>query len=128
MGEYITLSDINDEILPCAESDVLAANSFIERAAFSLGVEPASIATPAPFIVKRLGICFACYNRALLLVGTDATVIFDGARGQTGEDIYAQKRKIYLDETQRIQDSLTAGDFTGARDGGSGRVVNLCRA
>jgi hypothetical protein len=127
MREYITLADIRDEILDCAEADVAAACAFIEQAAGRLEVRPDDIADPAPLVIKRLGECFACYNRALLKVGTDSTSIFDGARGAEGKDIYVQKVKLYRAEIDRLTASLTAADFTGER-GKGGRVISLGRA
>jgi hypothetical protein len=125
--EYITLADIRDEIIDCAEADIAAACAFIEQAAGRLGVPPAEITSPLSFAVQRLGECFACYNRALLKVGTDSTVVFDGARGTEGKDIYAQKLKLYRTEIDRLTASLTAADFTGKR-GKGGRVISLGRA
>jgi hypothetical protein len=124
---YITPEDIEDQILACAESDAEAANAYIEWAASVRSVTPERIPLPAPFAVKRLGVCFACYNRALLAAGTDPTAVFQGERGQEGRDIYEQKRKMYREELERLLGALTAEDFTGERRGG-GASVSLWRA
>lgn len=121
MGSYITAADIRDDVLSCTEDDIAKANAYIEWSAARLGVSAAKIASPAPFAALRLGECYACYIRALAKVGTDATVTVDGERGQEGDDIYAQKLKLYRAELDRLEASLTAADFTG--EGGSGAKV-----
>jgi hypothetical protein len=124
---YITTDDIEDQILACTEGDAAAANAYIEWAASLRGVRPERIPTPAPFAVKRLGVCFACYNRALLSAGADPTAVFQGERGQEGKDVYEQKRKMYREEMERLLGALTAEDFKGERRGG-GASVSLRRA
>ena len=123
MVEYITSNDIQDNLLNVTEQDIAEANLFIEDIAGRMGVKPENIRMPLPYLVKRLAICFACYNRCLACVGTDATTTFDGG---DRKDIYAQKLELYKKEIEEIQAKLTKSDFTGAIVGGS--VINLWRA
>lgn len=118
--EYVKLEDIKDEILECTEDDIAAANKYVDQIARTLGVDEDKVADPVPFIVNRLGICFACYNRALMNVGTDPTTTLDGSEGK---DINDQKRKLYLQELECIKEKLTAEDFTGEKRGGNSTVI-----
>ena len=124
MNEYIFLDDIKDEVLRCTQSDVDEGNNYIARMAFRLGVSTADIVVPTPIVIKRIGVVYACYNRALNTVGTDPTTAIDGSRS---EDIYNIKRKTYLDELRRLENEITVEDFTGRRKAGGG-AINLLRA
>ena len=121
---YIVLEDIKDEVLNCTQDDVDEGNGHIVRTALKCGVVATEIAEPISPIVKRLGVMYACYNRALNTVGTDPTVTVDGSRS---EDIYNIKRKTYLDELRRIENDITDVDFTGKQKTGGG-AINLLRA
>lgn len=109
--DYITILDIRDEILRCTDDDIEAGNDEIARQARRLGT---TASYPASAIVKRLGVCAACYNRCLLQAGTDPTTTFNGANGLENSDIYGQKLKLYKAEMTRIIENLTAEDFGGA--------------
>lgn len=122
--EFITLNDIRDSVLQCDENDVAAANEYLYNTALKMGVEEADIVLPASFIVKRLGIAFACYNRCLLSVGSDGTVIFEGSRS---EDVFNQKLALYKEEIKAITDELRVYDFTGTALKGSA-CIGLWRA
>lgn len=124
MNEYIFLDDIKDEVLRCTQSDVDEGNNYIARMAFRLGVSAAEIVVPTPIVIKRIGVVYTCYNRALNMVGTDPTITIDGSRS---EDIYNIKRKTYLDELRRLENDITVDDFTGRRKAGGG-AINLFRA
>ena len=110
MAEYITSNDIHDKLLSVTEYDIAEANIFIEDTAARMGVMPASIRMPLPFMLKRLAVCFACYNSCLAHIGTDATTTFDGG---DRKDIYAQKLEFYKNELNEIQNKLTKADFIG---------------
>ncbi|MBR6635949.1 MAG: hypothetical protein IKK97_00710 [Phascolarctobacterium sp.] len=122
--EFITLADIQDKILQCDEHDVAEANAFLLSTALSLGVKEDEIKLPANFMVKRLGVVFACYNRCLLSVGSDATVVFEGSRN---DDVFAQKLEFYKNEVKAITDELRTYDFTGIASKGS-TTIGLWRA
>lgn len=124
--DYITLLDIQDEILACTDEDVAAGNEYIEHAAARVGVKPGQIELPVRFNVKRLGVCFACYNRCLLSVGTDPTAVFESGKYAESTDIYAQKLKFYKAELERLADTVLAADFTG-EGGKAGAVISLGR-
>lgn len=122
--EFITLADIQDKILQCDEHDVAEANAFLLSTALTLGVKEDEIKLPANFMVKRLGVVFACYNRCLLSVGSDATVVFEGSRN---DDVFAQKLEFYKNEVKAITDELRTYDFTGIASKGS-TTIGLWRA
>lgn len=122
--EYISLNDIQDAILQVTDSDILEANRFIEESAARLGVAAENICMPVTFTVRRLGIVFACYNRCLLSVGSDGSVIFDG---KENSDIFAQKLQFYRAELKTISGGLVASDFTGTQNSG-GASIKLWRA
>lgn len=115
MAIYITLNDIQDNLLSVNEHDIEEANLFIEDIAGRMGVLPDKIRLPLPFMVKRLAVSFACYNHCLASVGTDSTTTFDGG---DRKDIYAQKLDFYKNEIDEIQAKLTKADFTGGATGG----------
>ena len=105
---YITLDDIFDEMLTCTDEDIDVGNDMIVREARRLNAE---IEEPITAIVKRLGVCAACYNRCLMQAGTDPTTVFNGANGVENSDVYVQKLKMYRTEMERIVSTLTAEDF-----------------
>lgn len=121
---YITLDDIFDEMLTCTNEDIDVGNDMIVREARRLNAE---IEEPITAIVKRLGVCAACYNRCLMQVGTDPTTVFNGANGVENSDVYAQKLKMYRTEMERIVSTLTAEDF-GTAGGRARYSIPLHRA
>lgn len=120
---FVTEADIHDEVLRVDDNDIDAANNYVAQIAFSLNIDLSQIPNPPSFIIKRLGVCYACYNRALMEVGRDPVTNLDGST----TDINAQKRKLYMEELTSIKSSLTAEDFLG-EPGGGARVVKLNRA
>lgn len=114
--EFITLGNITDSILLVTQEDVDEANAYLESIAARYGV--ATIQQPISHSVKRLGIAYACYMRAMASVGTDATVTFDGSRGN---DVFAQKAELYGKEVKALAATINANDFTGT--GGSSRAT-----
>ena len=122
--EFITIDDIQDSILQYTDADVAAANEFVLNTALKLGAKQEEIKLPANFSVKRLGVVFACYNRCLLSVGSDATVVFEGSRN---DDVFAQKLNFYKAEVEKISNELRVYDFTADYKTGS-TTINLWRA
>lgn len=116
---YIDITDIKDTVLECTYDDVEMGNETIEHVAAKLGVT--EIATPVSYIVRRLGVAAACYNRCLMQVGTDPTTVFNGAGGVENSDIFAQKLKLYKAEIERLTALITAFDFGIV--GGHGRAT-----
>lgn len=116
---YIDIVDIKDTVLQCTYEDVEFGNETIEHVAAKLGVT--EIPSPVSYIVKRLGVAAACYNRCLMQVGTDPTTVFNGAGGVENSDIYAQKLKLYKTEIERLTALITAADFGIV--GGHGRAT-----
>lgn len=117
--DYIDITDIQDAVLECTYDDVSMGNDTIEHIAGKLGVT--TISTPVSYIVKRLGVVSACYNRCLLQAGTDPTTVFNGAGGVENSDIFAQKLKLYKAEMERLMSTITAADF--GVTGGHGRAT-----
>ena len=116
--EYITLSDIRDSLITCEQSDVDESNAYVNGLAVRLGVNDVDVPQPAPVIIKRLCVVYACYLRCLQLVGTDNLTTFETAG--VNKDIYAQKLEFFRLEVNRITNTLCATDFTGkAAVGGS---------
>lgn len=111
---YISINDIQDNLLAVSEQDITEANLFIEDLAGRMGVKNEEIRKPLTFMVRRLAVYYACYNRCLACVGTDATTTFDGG---DRKDIYAQKLEFYKNGIDEIQAKLTASDFTGNKVG-----------
>ena len=122
--EFIALADVRDSVLQCDELDIAEANTFVLNTAIKLGVKQEDIKLPASYLVKRLGIVFACYNRCLLSVGSDATVVFEGSRN---DDVFAQKLNFYKAEVEKISNELRVYDFTADYKTGS-TTINLWRA
>lgn len=116
--DYIDFGDIQDAVLDCKYEDIVYGNEIINSLASRLQVT--DIPEPVPYIVKRLGVVAACYNRCLLQTGTDPTTVFNGAGGVENSDIYAQKLKLYKAEMERLMASITAADF--GVTGGQGRA------
>lgn len=114
--EFITLGNITDSILLVTQEDVDEANAYLESIAARYGVT--TIQQPISHSVKRLGIAYACYMRAVASVGTDASVTFDGSRH---DDIFAQKAELYSKEIKLLSATINANDFNGA--GGSSRAT-----
>lgn len=122
--EFIALADVRDSVLQCDELDIAEANTFVLNTAIKLGAKQEDIKLPASYLVKRLGIVFACYNRCLLSVGSDATVVFEGSRN---DDVFAQKLNFYKAEVEKISNELRVYDFTADYKTGSA-TINLWRA
>lgn len=120
---FISLNDIQDRLLKCDEQDIVQANQFIKDTAIRMGVNEGDIQIPLTFTLKRLAVCFACYNRCLACVGMDPTVNFDGGNQQ---DVYEKKLALYKTEIDRIVEKLTEADFTGKKN--TGTTINLWRA
>ena len=119
--EFITLDNITDSILLVTQEDVDEANAYLESIAARYGVT--TIQQPISHSVKRLGIAYACYMRAVASVGTDASVTFDGSRH---DDVFAQKAELYGKEVKMLAGMINANDFTGV--GGTSRVtISLMR-
>lgn len=114
--EFITLDDITDRILMVEQGDVDNANDYLTSIATRCGA--VTVQQPISHRVKRLGVVYACYVRAMASVGTDATVTFDGSRGN---DVFAQKAELYGKEVKALAATINANDFTGA--GGSSRAT-----
>ena len=126
--EIITLDNIADRVLLVTQDDVDEANAYLESIAARYGVT--QMQQPISHNVKRLGVAYACYMRAVASVGTDASVTFDGSRH---DDVFAQKAELYGKEVKMLAALINANDFTGA--GGTSRAtINLtlsrkqCRA
>ena len=118
----ITLNDITDKILPVDFDDIEEANSYLARLAQSFDV---TIVLPVSATVKQLGIAYACYSRSLKLIGADATATLNGSRS---EDIYAIKRKTYLEEMKRLEAVVKAGDFDSNYKKKGAGIVTLQRS
>ena len=127
--EFITLEDIDDNILTCKDSDVDYANDFLLSLATSYGLEEGDILTPCRMRVKRLGIAIACRECAAAMIGSDTTVMVNGQRG---DDVYMQKYKVYAELVKEFESSLSFADFAadGTESAGKGGVgmVRLYRA
>lgn len=114
--EFVTFGDITDKILRVEQEDVDCANDYLTSMATRCGV--VTVQQPISYRVKRLGVVYACYVRAMASVGTDATVTFDGSRGN---DVFAQKAELYGKEVKALAATINANDFTGT--GGTRRAV-----
>ena len=117
----ITLDNIADRVLLVTQEDVDEANAYLESIAARYGV--AQMQEPISHNVKRLGVAYACYMRAVASVGTDASVTFDGSRH---DDVFAQKAELYGKEVKMLAGMINANDFTGV--GGTSRAtISLMR-
>ena len=122
--KFIELSDINDDILACNETDVDAANAYVLGLAANHMVSQSKLTMPPKYVVKRIAICYACYIRAISLIGSDATAVFSG--NSEGRDINAQKAKFYKQELDGLVNNLKTADFTEEVSGGV--RINVFRA
>lgn len=119
--EFITLDNITDSILLVTQEDVDETNAYLESIAARYGVT--TVQQPISHNVKRLGVAYACYMRAVASVGTDASVTFDGSRH---DDVFAQKAELYGKEVKMLAGMINANDFTDA--GGTSRAtISLMR-
>lgn len=125
MMEFVTLADIHDDILEVDEADVDEANRFVLDTAVRLGVAEESLLSPPRFIVRRLAVAFACYNRCLRAIGSDGSVIFNG---QENADIFAQKLAFYRSEVRSIEPRLTVSDFIAEKREQGRTTIELWRA
>lgn len=119
--EIITLGNITDGVLIVTQEDVDEANAYLRSVAVCCGVT--QIRQPISHNVKRLGIAYACYMRAVASVGTDASVTFDGNRHN---DVFAQKAELYGKEVKMLAATINANDFTGM-SGTSRSAIKLAR-
>lgn len=120
--EFVSATDINDRILQIEQSDIDEANAYLQSIADRYGV--VAVQGSISHTVRRLGVVYACYVRAVASVGTDASVTFDGSRH---EDVFAQKAEWYKKELNELSAAVTASDFTGV-EGKSNAVINLWRS
>ena len=107
--EFITLEDVTDEIVECTESDVTDANDYLLNVAKRFGVSEARIKIPPVYSVKRLGVVYALYICCVRNIGKDNLTSLDTE--STRDDIYAQKAKLFKEEIEALQKSISAADF-----------------
>nr|DAH62233.1 MAG TPA: hypothetical protein [Caudoviricetes sp.] len=128
--EFITVEDCtSDNILMVEESDVAYANTCLEATAKGMGLAEEEIAIPASALVKHYGTVLAYRERALSMIGSDATVMADGSRS---EDIYYQKYKLYDALAKELEGKLDYSSFALDGTDGSGKggvgIIRLSRA
>ena len=107
--DFITLEDLNDEIVTCVQTDVDEANMFLLNVAKRSGVNEAKIVIPPVYTVKRLGVVYALYIACVRNIGKDNLTSLDTE--STRQDIYAQKAKFYKEELDSLLNSVSAADF-----------------
>ena len=126
--DFITLNDVNDEIVDCTQADVDEANSYLMVVSKRLNVKEERIVTPAAYTVKRLGVIYALYIACVRSIGKDNITSLDteSLRG----DIYAQKARYFTEEMKAIEKTISASDFTGdyKNSGIGGRCIPVWRA
>lgn len=115
---FITLDDVNDEIVECQQADVDKANRYLLNIARKLGVNEARIKTPPVYNVEQLGIFYALYICCIRSIGKDNLPALDTE--STRQDIYAQKAKFFKAEIERIEKTICADDFEVKKNGGFG--------
>lgn len=105
MTEYITASDISDSLLKdrVTSAEIAEANEYVDRIAASYSVSKITI-TP---LAKKLACAVACRDCCLNLMGTDPTVLM----GDSTEDVYERKYKIYAALVQELQGKILKADF-----------------
>ena len=122
--DFITLEDVNDEIVECTQDDIAEANSYLLIVSQRLNVKEDRIVTPAAYTVKRLGVVYALYIACVRSVGKDNLTSLDTE--STRNDIYAEKARFYREEWKLLEKSITAADFTGGNNGsGLGGVCSI---
>lgn len=119
--EFISIYDINDNILTCRESDIDYANDYLRRLAISFGLSEEELQTPARASIKQLGKAVACRECAAAMIGSDTTVMVDGNRT---EDVYYRKYQMYVQLAKDLETRITYADFavTGTDASGKGGV------
>lgn len=127
--EFITLADIDDNILHCRASDIDYANSCLLTKALAYGLRGDEIRMPCSARVRQLGTAIACRMCAASMVGSDSTVMMNGQRS---DDVYLQKYRIYDELVKSLSSSLDFSDFAAenvesAGKGGVG-MIRLYRA
>lgn len=122
---FIELVDIKDDTLFCTEDDVDAANEYILGLATKHKVQESKLLQPPRYTIKRVGICYACYVRAMNATGIDAIATISG--GGESRDINYQKARLYRQELDSLVNNLAASDFTAEEVNGS-ITVNVFRA
>lgn len=124
MMDFITLNDVNDEIVECTQADVDEANSYLMIVSKRLNVREERIVTPAAYTVKRLGVIYALYIACVRNVGKDNLTSLDTE--STRNDIYAEKARFYREEWKLLEKNMTAADFTGGSNGiGLGGICSV---
>lgn len=119
--DFISWADVSDNILTCRSSDIAEANAYLSRLAKGFGLSDNEILFPPQMTVRRLGCAVACYYCALSMVGSDTTVMVNGARG---DDIYLQKVKLYKALIDDLSKGLNFSDFAkfGIDEHGKGGI------
>ena len=108
---FITLQDVNDEIVTCTQTDVDEANSYLTAISKRLKIKEERIVTPAAYTVKRLGVIYALYIACVRSIGKDNLTSLDTESLRS--DIYAQKARYFKEEIKTIEELLSEADFTG---------------
>ena len=108
--DFITLSDVVDDIVQCTQNDVDEANSFLLGIAHRLRISDERIVTPAVYTVKRLGCVYALYIACTRSMGRDNLTSLNTEALR--QDIYAQKREAFKTELERLEKEIEADDFT----------------
>lgn len=108
--DFITLSDVVDDIVQCTQNDVDEANSFLMGIAKRLRISNERIVLPPVFTVKRLGCVYALYIACTRCMGKDNLTSLNTEALRM--DIYAQKREAFKTELDKLMEEIEAADFT----------------
>lgn len=122
--DYITITDITNIHFNQFKSEarqpyIDEANGWYEDFADTLGVFPEQLATPIPFLAKRLLANYAVMRHCEDSIGTSNITVNDG------EDMYVANYKHYHLSVQNIKNEITPEMLMGIKTGRVGRSVSF---
>lgn len=108
---YFDTDDVVDALLQKKITDrvLLKSSLYIEDLAQNFGVRPEHIAHPVPFKIARLAMCYA-----LMMTALECSRMASNGN-QDGADAYELKRRVFLEEIERIEEQLSADTFTNGQ-------------
>jgi hypothetical protein len=118
---YFDPEEIRDKLLQklVKPEDVEESTDYIDDIAMRFGVDPGRIASPAPYQVRTLAMCYTL----MITAQNETRMNSDG--GEDGADAYEMKRRIYAKRVAELEAQVTAQTLLGGGSAGKKIPVSI---